>query len=289
MRSLFLTLAALIGLSFTDKPAYLIYNQHLKASSYEELLKKTSEADIVLFGELHNNSIDHWLQLELTKDLFKQKSSNLKLGAEMFEADNQIVLDEYLQNRITSQQLIAEAKVWNNYQTDYKPLVDFAQEHQLSFIATNIPRRYASIVAKKGTGELQQLSPEAQKNIAPLPITFDLTLPGYAELVKMGGMHGSGSSISAENMAKAQAIKDATMSHFILKNWKPEQTFLHFNGSYHSQNFEGIYWYLKKANPALKIVTIATTEEHDIQEPKEAKADLAHFIITVPESMTKTH
>ncbi|MDQ1089579.1 ChaN family lipoprotein [Siphonobacter sp. SORGH_AS_1065] len=289
MRSLLLTLVALIGLAFTDKPAYLIYNQQLKASSYEELLRKASEADIVLFGELHNNSIDHWLQLELTKDLYKQKNEKLVLGAEMFESDNQIVLDEYLQNKITSQQLTAEAKVWNNYQTDYKPLVDFAQEKKIPFIATNIPRRYASIVAKRGTDELKQLSPEAQQHIAPQPIPFDLTLPGYAELIKMGGVHGSGSSISAENMAKAQAIKDATMSHFILKHWKKGQTFLHFNGSYHSQNFEGIYWYLKKANPALKIVTIATTEEANIEEPKDAKPELANFIITVPETMTKTH
>ncbi len=289
MRSLLLAMAALIGLAFTDKPAYLVYNQQLKASSYEEVLKKASEADIILFGEIHNNPVDHWLQLELTKDLFQRKNASLVLGAEMFESDNQIVLDEYLQNRITSQQLIAEAKVWNNYQTDYKPLVDFAQAHQIPFIATNIPRRYASLVAKKGVEELSLLSPEARKNIAPLPVAFDLTLPGYAELTKMGGMHSSGSSISAENMAKAQAIKDATMSHFILKNWKKGQTFLHINGSYHSQNFEGIYWYLKKANPALKIVTIATTEEANVQEPKEARPDLAHFIITVPQSMTKTH
>ena len=41
------------------------------------------------------------------------------------------------------------------------------------------------------------------------------------------------------HLAEAQAMKDATMAHFILKNWEPGKTFLHFNGSYHSDNFQG--------------------------------------------------
>lgn len=289
MRSLFVILVGILAGAFTDKPAYLIYNQQLKPSSYEALLQQAASADVILFGELHNNPISHWLQLELTKDLYERKKQQLVLGAEMFEADNQLVLTEYGQKKITMQQLEAEAKVWPNFRTDYKPLVDFAQSESIPFVATNIPRRYASIVAKKGLEELTRLSPEAQQAIAPLPVTVDLTLSGYADMLKMGGMHSSASSAAAENMAKAQAIKDATMAHFILKNWKKGQTFLHFNGSYHSQNFEGIYWYLKKANPDLRIITIATVEEANLAAPTEAKPELAHFILVVPETMTKTH
>jgi uncharacterized iron-regulated protein len=29
-------------------------------------------------------------------------------------------------------------QLWSNYQTDYRPLVDFAKENNLRFIATNI-------------------------------------------------------------------------------------------------------------------------------------------------------
>ena len=60
-------------------------------------------------------------------------------------------------------------------------------------------------------------------------------------------MHGN------QNLPKAQAIKDATMAHFILENWEKGKTFIHYNGSYHSDNFEGIVWYLKQENPNLYI------------------------------------
>jgi hypothetical protein len=212
------------------------------------------------------------------------------LGGEMFESDNQTVVDEYLKSFITAKQFETEAKVWQNYQTDYKPLLDFAQENKLKFIATNIPRRYASMVSKGGLEALNQLSDDAKKNMAPLPIDVDLTLPAYAEMMKMGGMHGSGGmSISAENITKAQVIKDATMASFILKNYEAGRTFLHYNGSYHSNNFEGIVWHLKKKNPNLKLLTINTIQAKDITQPAEKEKNTANFIFAIPDDMTKSY
>ena len=93
-------------LSFkSDKMAYQLFDIKGNVTTYDQLLKKAKEADIVLFGELHDNPIGHWLQLELTKDLFEAKKSNLILGAEMFEADDQIALTEYLQAKKKIQQL----------------------------------------------------------------------------------------------------------------------------------------------------------------------------------------
>jgi uncharacterized iron-regulated protein len=277
-----------------DKPAYLIYDSELKnVQEYSLMVKQLAEADIVFFGETHNNPICHWLELQVTKDLFAAQKEKLVLGAEMFEADNQLVINEYLEGKITASQLEAESKIWKNYQTDYKPLMDFAKKNKLSFVATNIPRRYASMVSKNGVEALQSLSDLAKKTIAPLPFEVDLTLPGYKSMMDMGGMHGGGATKVdpnvVANMAKAQASKDATMAHFILQNWQKGKVFLHYNGTYHSQNFEGIVWYLKKANPALKIVTIATSEEEDVTKPQEAKPKLANFILAIPADMTKTY
>ena len=276
-----------------DKPAYLIYDAELKnTQDFSNMTKQLAEADIVFFGETHNNPICHWLELQVTKELYSAKKDKLVLGAEMFEADNQLVLNEYVEGKITAAQLEAESKIWKNYLTDYKPLVEFARKNKLAFIATNIPRRYASMVSKSGVESLMTLGDDAKKAIAPQPFEIDLTLPGYKNMMDMGGMHGmpgSKNDPSAANMAKAQASKDATMAHFILKNWQKGKTFLHYNGTYHSQNFEGIVWYLKKANPNLKIMTIATSEEEDILKPQEAKAGLGTFILTVPADMTKTY
>jgi uncharacterized iron-regulated protein len=99
------------------------------------------------------------------------------------------------------------------------------------------------------------------------------------------GPHAS--SGSAENMARSQASKDATMAYFILKN-KEGQVY-HVNGSYHSQNGEGIIWYLKKSQPHIKIATIHVTEQSDIEKLDETEKKAADFIICVPKEMTKTY
>jgi len=264
------------------KPAYQLFSKEGKTADYEKMIKTISKADIVLFGELHDNAIDHWLELQVAKDL-QALQADLTLGFEMFEADDQLVLNEYLDGTIEERHLLSEAKVWDNYKNDYKPLVEFAKAQKLKAIATNCPRRYANLVFRKGIETLDKLPAEAKQWIAPLPFEIDLTLPGYKEMMSMGGHQSPG---AGENMARSQALKDATMAHFLLKS--KTGLFLHFHGAYHSQNFEGIYWYLKKKNPALKIVTLHSVEQDDIQSLEEANKNTADYIICIPKDMTKT-
>jgi len=274
------------------KQAYQLFDKAGKKTTYETMLADLQKADVVLFGELHNNPISHWLQLEVTKDLYKTKQQNLLLGAEMFEADNQVVLSEYIQKTISRKNFEADARLWPNYKTDYRPLVDLARKNQLSFVATNVPRRYASVVSRQGVEALEKLSPDAKKWIAPLPFKIDLTLPGYANMIKMmGGMHGGHGrmKMKPENFAKAQALKDATMAHFILKNLKKGQTLIHYNGTYHSNNFEGIGWYLKQKRKKLKVVTIASVGQKDLNSLTKKNQNLADYTLVIPQSMTKTY
>ena len=283
---LFLFAAFLLFLTSmkTDKPAYQFFRADGNAADYDKVLKEAGKADIIFFGEQHDSPICHWLQIELTKDLFREKKDNLVLGMEMFESDNQLILDEYLQGRISEKNFTDEAKLWKNYKTDYKPLIDFAREHKLPVIATNIPRRYASMVNKGGFEVLDSLTPEAKKFIAPLPISYDPELKGYKDMLNMG-MEGGHTS---PNLPKAQAIKDATMANSILNNRKDGLTFIHFNGTYHSDNFQGILWYIRQREPDLKIMTISSVQQDTIEELKPEYLNVADFILCVPSDMTKT-
>lgn len=267
----------------SDKPAYKIFDSDGVEVSYETMLDGVKDTDVVMFGELHNNPVCHWLQYELTKDLHELKKNALILGAEMFEADDQVIVDEYLKGQITEKNFKKEAKVWPNFETDYKPLLDFTKTNHLKFIATNIPRRYASLVYSRGIEALDSLEKEAYKWIVPLPFTIDLELKCYKDIMKKAMEHGG------KNLPKAQAVKDATMSYFILKNYKPGDLFLHFNGAYHSDNYESIVWYLKQDNPDLNIATISTIEQANVDKLNEESFGLADYIICIPESMTKTY
>jgi uncharacterized iron-regulated protein len=284
MKNLLLFTALLFSqlLSYAqDKSPYVLYDAKGKKLSYKKMIRVLKEKDIVLFGEYHNNAIAHWLQLEATKDL--SQSRDLVLGAEMFEADNQEPLDLYLQGKLSAKGLDSNARLWKNYPTDYAPLLNFAKENKLAFAATNIPRKFASLVSKGGFEKLDSLSAKEKSWMAPLPIAYDAELPGYKKMLEMMGGHGG------PNLPKAQAIKDATMAHFILQNYKSGSLFIHYNGAYHSDNYEGILWYLKRQRPELRYSTISTVSQKDIYTLDAANKGKADFIICVDEDMTNTY
>ena len=201
----------------------------------------------------------------------------------MFEQDNQPAIDLYLQDKLSAKGLDSMARLWKNYPTDYAPLVNFAKENKIAFAATNIPRRYASMVSKGGFQVLDTISAKEKTWMAPLPIAYNAELPGYKNMLTMMAGHGG------ENLPKAQAIKDATMAYFILQYYKSGSLFIHYNGSYHSENYEGIVWYLKNSKPDLRISTITTVSQKDIHQLLKENKSKADFIICVDEDMTTTY
>ena len=268
---------------FGQERSFQIYNEDGKKVSYKIMSKSAVKADVVFFGENHNDPISHWLQLELTKNLFEKHAENLMLGAEMLESDDQIKLDEYLLGFIREKYFEKEAKIWVNHKTDYRPLLSFAKENKIHFVATNIPRRFASMVYRFGIDTLEYLPPSSKQFIAPLPIDYDTSLHCYKEISVMAEGHGG------ENLPKSQAIKDATMAYFVNKNMKENTRFLHYNGSYHSRFHESIMWYLLQLNPDLDILTIEVVEQSDITEFDEELLGNADYFIVVDEDMCKTH
>lgn len=276
---LFLFLTVSFSSFSQEKKAFVLFDKKGKITTYKRLLKASAKADIVLFGEYHNNPIAHWLQLELIKDLEPKRS--LILGAEMFERDNQKELNSYLQGTINQKALDSLARLWNNYKTDYKPLVDFALNKKIPFIATNIPRKYASLVYKKGLQVLDTLPINEKQWILSLPMKYDGTLSQYQKMRKMMAHMG-------ENLPIAQAIKDATMAETILRDRREGSLFVHFNGNYHSDFYQGIYWYLQQENPHLQILTITTLTQSDLKKLNKEAYKQADFILVVDEDMTTT-
>ncbi|GAB3821426.1 hypothetical protein GCM10028895_23560 [Pontibacter rugosus] len=270
-----------------EKPAYRLFTKDGKSISYGKMLSELQKADVVLFGEQHNDPIAHWMQLKLAKDLYQARQKSFAIGAEMFESDVQLVLDEYLSGQAPEKNFEQESRPWPNYATDYRPVVRFAKEQQIPFVATNVPRRYAAMVSAGSLSALEGVSADAKKYIAPLPIVVDMELPGYKSMLAMfgGSTHGNTKS---QNIVQAQALKDATMAHFIFEQVKQGRQVLHLNGAYHSDNFEGIGWYVKQTKPDVKVRTITTVLQQDLAKLAEENRGKADFILVVPENMTRT-
>jgi uncharacterized iron-regulated protein len=201
---------------YTAKGKKITYAQYIEmmGSSIEKQGEKTGRpATVILFGEFHDNPIAHWLQLQTTQDIHSEMKEELDeiapenkggqaitvplaLGAEMFETDQQAALDEYLNPTDTStktetmvtpmgammggdpqyDKLKKAVKLWPNFKTDYKPLVDFAKENNLAFIATNIPRKYATLVYRGGLSALDTLPADKKQLFPTMPMPYDSNL-----------------------------------------------------------------------------------------------------------------
>lgn len=268
-----------------DDEVYAFYSKEGERLKFAEAMATLAESDVVLFGELHNDALIHWLQLRTVKALAQKHS--LTLGGEMFESDGQVILDEYLDGMMSDKVFEDQIRLWSNYKTDYKPLVEFAKSENIPFVATNVPRRYASLVSRHGLDTLAQL-PHASKVFLPkLPIPFSFETPGYEDMRgMMAGGHGM--PFEPDNFVKAQAIKDAAMAENILRFVENDRLFVHFNGDFHSANFGGIYWYMATYQPDVKVKTLKVFSAPSLDFQNEWKGT-GDVILVVPQDFTKTH
>ncbi|QJX47584.1 ChaN family lipoprotein [Hymenobacter taeanensis] len=281
----------LLLLSFTmkdDKPAYRLFTAAGKPVTYDKMLKELAAADVVFFGEQHNDPIAHWLELQLTKDLLRLKQGQVVLGLEMFERDVQPLVDQYTTGELTDKEFEEQSRPWPNYATDYKPLLQLAKQQKFRVVGTNVPRRYASQVAKGSLTVLNDLPTEEKVWLMPLPLTVDYELPGYQNMAKMFGgdaAHAAG----VQNIIQAQALKDATMAHFLAQARPEGHLLLHLNGSYHSDNHDGILAYLRQQTPKLRVLTISTVLQEQLGKLEQENEQKADFVLAVPQDMTRTY
>ncbi len=278
----------LVRITAQNFEAFRFYDKQSRPVSPENMIQKLVGFDVVLLGEHHDNSINHWLEKRITEAIFDKKKGRVILGAEMFERDNQKPLNAYLDGKIEAKNLKDSVRLWNNYETDYRPLVDFARDKKIAFIATNVPRKYASQTSKQGITSLNALPADEKKWIAQLPVEVTLDTPGYKEMKSLMGDHVD--EMKLMNFISAQAIKDATMAESILNNWQPGKVFIHVNGDYHSKQYGGIYWYLKKLKPELKVAVISVfeSEQEDLKLPSKDVVP-TDFNLVIPNDMTKTY
>lgn len=251
------------------------------------MIKTVSATDVVFFGEIHNCVISHWMELKVLEAL-TENNKKLKVGMEMLEADNQLIIDEYTSSLISSDRFEEECRLWPNHSTDYEPLVYYAKRHHLPLIATNVPRRYASVVKEKGLAFLDSLSAEAKRYLPKLPIKY-VENKNAQEGFALMGLLGKAKETKPQLMAQAQAIKDATMGWFIAQNLKKGEQMIHFNGTYHSDARNGIIPYLLEYRPKTTISTIRAVRQEEIDKIEEDYLGLADFYICITEDMNMSY
>lgn len=277
--------AALMALaSPPDTSAFAVYVGGERATM-ERVCDLLPEADVVFLGESHGDATHHAVEayvLAAAHEWASAAGRPLALGLEMVETDVQTALDEYLVGLIRERDWLAAGRPWRGYETDYRPLVEFARERGVPVVGTNVPGRYASLVARRGLAALDSL-PEAARawlppHVAPASEPLRTAFTDF-----MGGMaHGSGPSVEA--MLVAQNLRDATMAWRIadVLETHPGALVVHANGSFHSAGRLGIPEHLGRLAPAARVLVVTMREADDIDAAPEAGADDVVILTRTP-------
>lgn len=283
---IFLITASMTISAFSQTPitdaSYRIFDGKGNPATLERILTEIGKTDVVFLGELHDDATAHFLQAEIFRQAVERYNANRKvaLSLEMFERDNQIVLDEYLGGLITEKKFMDDSRPWGNYKTDYRPLVELAKEKKLEVIAANAPRRYVNMVSRGGRGSLDALSPDAKKFLPPLP--YAEASEAYSKKFKALMGPSAEAMMGLDNILSSQSLWDASMAFWVSENLKKNKNALvvHLNGGFHTESRLGTVEHLLKYQPKAKILVVTMRYEDNFQNFDKTKhTDLGDFVI----------
>jgi uncharacterized iron-regulated protein len=259
---------------------YKIYDTKTKKEvTVNDIATAFSTADVLFYGEEHDDSIGHILEAQILEAAYKKMGDKVTLSMEMFERDVQQVVNEYLAGLISEKNLIKEGRAWKTYTTDYKPMVEYAKVNNLELIAANTPPRYTNAVTRGGLEVLGKFDDDAKRWLPPLPIDT-ATGKYYENFLEIMGGHGE---MPGMHIYQSQNLWDATMAWSIYSYTKknPKQKIFQVNGRFHSDSKLGTAAQLNKyAKGKLNILNISSFYDDNYTNPDWKKYEgLGDFII----------
>lgn len=319
------------------KEHFRVYTSTGEPSSLDAIFAAMQQTDVVFVGETHNDPVGHWLEYALftgaherfatTNDA--QDDRPVALALEMFQRDVQFILDEYLAGLISERHFNASSRPWQNYETDYRPMVEYAKEHGLTVIAANAPRRYVNRVSREGPQSLDALSDHAKSFLAPLPYAaasdayrakWDaLMQEAMASMPASTAQHDTTQSHAAAEseetadaaeeekeeapaspsmhsgpsyMLDAQSLWDATMAYAIAEGLmhQPNALVLHMVGAFHVERNVGTPDHLRLYRPGTRSIVVSLRPHDDITTfDTEQFGGLGDFVILTDESLPRTY
>ncbi len=265
-------------------PHRVIDARTMTVIDFEGLLSRCATADIVTLGENHDDPATHQIELAMLEGIYRHRGDVI-LSMEMFERDVQNLLDSYLAGEISEDEFLAESRPWGNYQTDYRPMIEFSRENGLPVIASNIPRPLASRVAMNGFNNAE-FTVEETPFIA---MTFEAPENAYWEAfsatMMMPGMAAMGiTEDKIRTFYEAQVMKDETMAESIssASRKNPESLVYHTAGAFHLADYLGTFSRIERNLPDADCVSVLVIPVDDLLAPLPdgiSRADYWIFVL----------
>lgn len=239
-----------------------------------QMLDRLARADVVFFGEQHDDPETHRAEAELLAAIGRSGRPVI-LSLEMFERDIQPVVDGYLAGRLSESEFRVQSRPWDRYATDYRTLIELAKEHRWQVVAANVPRQLASAIGRRGLAALDTLAAASRRNAAR-----DNVCPRddyHARFMESMQSHSPGSgpapqagdslpTAMAERFYLAQCVKDETMAESIVnaRLAAPRDAIVvHFDGAFHSDYFQGTVARVRRRQPGWTLAVVTAVPVAD--------------------------
>lgn len=231
---------------------YQLHSPQNQPITMEDFTGDIKDADVVLVGEWHTHTGIHRFQTELLRAMFQQ-NPELSLSMEMFSRDSQDVIDQYLAGEIGEQALIKQANAWPNYESDYRPLVEFAKTARFDIIAANAPKDIVRCIGREGIDYIDKLPANERTWLADTISTQDSAYKTHF----LASMH-HGDEVQNSKQFAAQMSWDETMAESIARylDRHPNKQVMHIAGKFHIENGLGTAASILARAPHLKVVIV---------------------------------
>ncbi len=262
----------------------IIDSQMLKPLTVSQLAHALKDFDVVFIGEAHSNHASHLFEMQLMAELHTLRPNQV-LSLEMFNRDQQTILNRYLDGEIGEVYLKVKAPTWSNYVAAYRPLVEYAKQHFIPVIAANASGDIVRCIGREGEDYLKKLSEEEREFIAQSPFIDNAKYrKRYMEFLDNARKLDDDAK---EKSYLAQLSRDNTMAESLYRAWQdnPEAQIIHINGSFHSDFYLGTVAALKARAPQLTIAVIAPITQETPEHPQYSDEDLTkgQYLYLIPE------
>ena len=231
-----------------------------RLADFDSVVAAARRADVILFGEEHNDVVCNQLEAELLTRLVR-RGVRPALAMEFIENDAQPAVEAYLAGRNRDEAAFVEAAgQGKKYAVSHRPLIEICRARHLPVIAANAPRELVSGFRKSGLpfDAYRAQLPLEQRQL--LPAELPEITGGYRErfMALMAHGAGHGEDFDPEALFRAQTLWDAAMAGAIAeaREEHPRQPVLLIVGRFHVADDGGLKQILRMRRPDDRILTI---------------------------------
>ena len=226
-----------------------VSREHVPTAEERAYWDQLTPARVIYVAETHSLNSDHEYQWAVLKGL-KTRNVRFSVGWEMFNANQQPLLDDWNNKRLNTDALLDKTsfqKRWGTYSVMYEKILRWTQTEGVGSVALNAPEGLSRKLAQGTT-----LTPDEQSAV---PTGYRDLPGGYEHFVaQMGENPHTGANM--ENFYRAQTLWDQTMATRIVDflNTHPDEKIIVLVGRGHVDSGFGVPAYVAQKTDAPQLV-----------------------------------